>query len=155
MPEHFLPSDIAHILCRDLHELADEVESTPDELLWKNMPGVTNSVGTLAYHLCGNLQHFIGAILGNTGYIRKREEEFARHDLSKEQLLGEIHKTKASVELALGALSAADLHREMPDTPPHHKGRSVGYFLIQLVAHFARHRGQLNYLKRILTESTH
>jgi hypothetical protein len=39
----------------------------------------------------------------------------------------------------------------MPVTPPQHKGRTIGYFLIQLVAHFQRHRGQLNYLRRMLS----
>lgn len=36
-------------------------------------PGITNSVGNLGQHLCGNLQHFIGAVLGSTGYVRNRE----------------------------------------------------------------------------------
>ena len=27
-------------------------------------PGIANSGGTLALHLTGNLQHFIGAVLG-------------------------------------------------------------------------------------------
>ncbi len=150
MPEHFLPTDIAHILTRDLGTLAEEVRQTPDELLWKPMPGITNPVGTLAYHLCGNLRHFIGGILGGSGYVRNREAEFAHQPLSKEVLLLEIEKTIEEVNHALQQLSAEDLSREMPDTPPHHKGRSVGYFLIQLCCHFARHSGQLNYLRRLL-----
>jgi hypothetical protein len=62
MPHHFLPEDLADIFTRDLAALAEEVRSTPDELLWTAMPGIINPVGTLAYHLCGNLQHFIGGI---------------------------------------------------------------------------------------------
>jgi uncharacterized damage-inducible protein DinB len=149
MPEHFLPADISDILTRDLTAMAEEVGSTPETILWVNMPGVTNSVGTLAFHLCGNLQHFIGAALGGSGYIRKREDEFSRKDLSKAELIQEIERAKESITAALSQLTTEDLHKEMPDTPPHHKGRSVGYFLIQLVSHFARHRGQLDYLKRI------
>jgi hypothetical protein len=149
MPEHFLPADIAHILTRDLGTLAEEVRSTPDDQLWQTLPGVTNSVGTLAYHLCGNLRHFIGAILGASGYVRNREAEFSPQPLSKEQLLAEIELTIAELSGGLQKLTPEDLTREMPDTPPHHKGRSVGYFLIQLCCHFARHSGQVNYLRRI------
>jgi uncharacterized damage-inducible protein DinB len=150
MPEHFLPDDLAHILTRDLGTLAEEVRATPDELLWQTMPGVANSVGTLAFHLCGNLRHFIGSILGNSGFVRNREAEFAHQPLSKDFLLAEIEETISDVKSALGKLKQEDLSREMPDPPPHHKGKSVGYFLVQLVSHFARHSGQLNYIRRIL-----
>lgn len=151
MPEHFLPADIAQILTRDLGTLAEEVRATPNELLWKSAPGVTNSVGTLTYHLCGNLRHFIGSVIGQSGYLRNREAEFAHQPLSKDTLLAEIELTITDLNNALSKLSAEDLMREMPDTPPHHKGRSVGYFLVQLCCHFARHSGQLNYLRRILS----
>jgi uncharacterized damage-inducible protein DinB len=149
MPHHFLPEDLVDIFTRDLATLAEEVRSTPDELLWKAMPGIINPVGTLAYHLCGNLQHFIGGILGGSGYLRNREAEFSHEQRSKELLIAEIEKTSLAVKQALMQLTADELNREMPDTPPHHKGRSVGYFLVQLVSHFARHSGQLNYLRRI------
>ena len=149
MPEHFLPADISHILTRDLASLAEEIRQTPDALLWFVLPGITNPVGTLAYHLCGNLRHFIGCILGGSVYVRNREAEFVHQPLSKEVLLSEIEKTIEEVSRALAQLTSEDLSREMPDTPPHHKGRSVGYFLVQLCCHFARHSGQLNYLRRM------
>ncbi|MFM9005491.1 MAG: DinB family protein [Flavobacteriales bacterium] len=151
MPHHFLPDDLTHIFTRDLATLAEEVRSTPDEKLWMAAPGVVNSVGTLAIHMCGNLQHFIGAVLGNSGYVRNREAEFSHTPRSKEDIIAEIEATSIAVQTALAQLSEADLSREMPDTPPHHKGRSVGYFLVQLVAHFARHSGQLNYLRRMIS----
>lgn len=150
MPEHFLPTDLTDIFTRDLAAMAEEIRMTPEEQLWKPMPGITNSVGTLAYHLCGNLQHFIGHVLGNTAYVRNREAEFIRMDLSKEELIAEIQKTSQAIQQTLQTLTQEDLTLEMRDTPPHHKGRSVGYFLVQLVSHFARHRGQLDYLRRIL-----
>ena len=39
----------------------------------------------------------------------------------------------------------------MPSPPPHHAGRTVRFFLIQLNTHLSRHTGQANYLRRILT----
>ncbi len=142
--------DAEEIILRDLDDLVMEVDATDDKDLWRSVPGITNSVGTLAFHLCGNLRHFIGAVLGNDGYVRRREEEFSRRDLSKEELILEIRNTRQAVEKALSSLSIDQLTKEMPDTPPQHKGRTIGFFLMQLICHLSRHRGQLNYLRRIL-----
>ena len=61
---------LQHILTRDLDALAQEVEVTPDGLLWQGVPGFPNAVGTLAFHLCGNLRHFIGHEIG--GAVKPR-----------------------------------------------------------------------------------
>ena len=144
------PKDISEILVRDLHVMAEEVRKTPEDRLWVAHEGVTNSVGTLAWHLCGNLRHFIGAVLGEDGYVRQREAEFTDRGLSHDALVAEIEATAAAVEKALSSLDSARLSEEMPVTPPQHAGRTIGFFLIQLVCHFQRHRGQLDYLRRIL-----
>ena len=149
---HNLIYDVREILVRDLGFLATRVEKTPEHLLWESMPGVTNPLGTLVMHLCGNLRHFIGQALGNDGYHRNREAEFARHPLSKQQLLDEIQITRESVFDVLDKLPFNDLSAEMPDTPPQHQGRTIGFFLIQLCCHLSWHRGQADYLARILGE---
>ena len=151
MPTHFnFIEDIQEIILRDLTVMIDEVNGTPDNLLWTNFPGISNSVGALAYHLCGNLKHFIGAVIGNDGYIRQRDEEFNPQPLNKSELIAEIASTKNAVNAALTALSMSQLEEVMPDTPPQHTGRTIGFFLIQLTCHLSRHRGQLDYLRRIL-----
>lgn len=141
---------LRHILTRDLGHLASEVEATPDDLLWSSVPGVTNSVGTLAVHLCGNLRHFVGHQLGQDGYLRDREREFAGEPMPKEDVLAEIQRTIQAVDSALSHLDPATLDEPMPSPPPHHAGRSVRFFLIQLSGHLSRHTGQANYLRRIL-----
>jgi len=60
--------DMRHIILRDVAVLLDELEQIPEELLWETLPGVQNSAGTLILHLCGNLRHFIGAVLASDGY---------------------------------------------------------------------------------------
>jgi uncharacterized damage-inducible protein DinB len=152
--EHNLTEDIREIILRDLADMASEVEAVPEEHLWTAVPGIINPVGTLSHHLCGNLRHFVGAVLGNDGYARDRADEFDARDLTKNALLDEIQATIEAVNKALSSFDPARLSEPMPDTPPQHKGRTIGFFLVQLCCHLSRHRGQLNYLRRILAGGT-
>jgi hypothetical protein len=145
-----LPADVAIILDRDLGVMAAEVAATPEADLWRILPGINNSVGNLCLHLCGNLRHFIGAVLGEDAYIRNIEGEFNQRNIPREALLAEIETTRLAVGTALAGLDPARLVEPMPKVPPHHQGRSVGFFLIQLCCHFSRHEGQMNYLRRLL-----
>ncbi len=147
---HEFLSDIRHIILRDLRVVRDEVDITPDGNLWRTIPGITNSVGTLALHLCGNLRHFIGANLANDGYLRDRESEFSKRNLSKSELLQVLDDSINAIAAALDKLDPDSLDQPMPDPPPQHAGRTIRFFLIQLSCHLSRHMGQLNYLRRML-----
>ncbi len=73
---------------RDLNKLKEEISLYKNENdLWAVKGDVKNSGGTLALHLIGNLKHFIGAQLGNTGYIRNRDKEFSDKNIPKEKIL--------------------------------------------------------------------
>src|SRR5689334_18427379 len=101
---------------RELGALRREVEAYPDdESLWKPVSGVPNLGGTLALHLAGNLQHFFGAILGKDGYVRDREAEFARRNVSRTEILRGIDDALASVERTLGKLDDLDLALPYPE----------------------------------------
>lgn len=145
-----LPADIiSQILVRDLRSFAADVASMDESDLWRTLPGVNNPVGNLAWHLCGNLRHFIGTQLGGDDYQRQIASEFTARP-SKEELLREMEITAETVERVLTSLPMERLQEKMPNPPPQHSGRSVAYFLVQLVAHFQRHQGQADYLRRLL-----
>ncbi len=56
---------------RDLNKLKAEIEAYQnEENLWIIDKNISNSAGNLCLHLVGNLNHFIGEQLGNTGYVR-------------------------------------------------------------------------------------
>ena len=142
------------VIVRDLRALAEELKAYEDEeAIWLAPPGVPNSPGTLALHLAGNLRSFIGAHLGGTGYVRDREWEFAAHDVSRDELLGEIEEAIAAVDKGLTAISDEDLEQDFPVS---FKDRtlSTGLFLTHLVAHFAYHLGQVDYHRRLVTGQT-
>ncbi|MDP4579619.1 MAG: DUF1572 family protein [Saprospiraceae bacterium] len=148
--ENAFISDISEIFQRDLEAVINEVNQISEENLWKSHPGIINSTGTIAYHLCGNLRYFIGEVLGKDGYVRDKIKEFEPQYFSKENLIQEIRDTQLSIRNALMKISPEQLLDPMPDTPSQHKGRSIQFFLIQLSCHLSRHTGQLNYLRRIL-----
>jgi hypothetical protein len=88
------------LFSRDLVKLEKEIEAyTSVDFLWSTPKGVNNSSGNLCLHLCGNLQHYIGAVLGNSGYKRNRASEFSTNGISKEELLAEIKKRKQLLPL--------------------------------------------------------
>ncbi len=84
----------AFLIARELSGFAREIELFPDDdQIWQTVPGISNSAGTLTLHVCGNLQHFVGAVLGGSPYVRDRENEFAARGLSRAHLLAEIERT--------------------------------------------------------------
>jgi uncharacterized damage-inducible protein DinB len=146
---------IAAIIARDLRALRRELEAFPDERdLWRRPPGVLNSAGTLALHLCGNLQYYVGAKLGGTGYGRDRDAEFTTRDVSRARLLELIDATIDVVERTLGGLRDLNLVRQFPE-PVAKRSVLTGDFLIHLASHLAYHLGQVDYHRRLVTGSGH
>ena len=133
-----------------LSALSDEIRSFPDDAsLWITRPGVTNSAGTLALHLIGNLHHFVGAQIGNTGYVRDREAEFATRDLSRSELLQQCVEAAEMIRTTFRSCTAESLARPFP-LATFGEGRTTGDVLVRLVGHFRYHLGQVNYLRRLL-----
>jgi hypothetical protein len=143
--------DTRRLLTRELAAFAREVELFPDdETLWKTLPGITNSAGNLALHACGNLRHFVGAVLGGTGYVRDRPAEFATRQGRREDVARELRATADLVTAVLGRVEPAVLDLPFPEA---HDGiRLPGrLFLMHLSVHLAFHLGQAGYLRRALT----
>jgi uncharacterized damage-inducible protein DinB len=144
---------LSGILTRDLISLRKEIEAYPAEAdLWRRAEGITNSGGTLALHLAGNLQHFIGAVLGNTGYVRNRDAEFAERDVPRAEVLHRIDAALAAVQDTLAGLSDADLGREYP-LPVGKVRVETADFVIHLATHLAYHLGQVDYHRRMVTRT--
>ncbi|MBE7517136.1 MAG: DinB family protein [Chloracidobacterium sp.] len=140
---------LTEIYERDLGKLKAEIESFPDDQsLWERPGNVPNSAGNLCLHLCGNLQHFFGAVLDHSGYVRDRESEFSRSDVPRRELLDEIDAARRSVTAALSKLTDEDLAADYPievfGTP-----MSTGWFATHLATHLSWHLGQIYYLRRL------
>ena len=138
-------------LIGELEGLRDAVRELAGPLserqLWTKPVEPGNSIGHLILHLTGNLNHFVGAQLGGSGYVRDREREFTEANLpSKEALLDNLDKAVATFRQAVSGLSADQI------AAPHPEKRfgSVLNALVHLLGHFAIHRGQMSYIVRLV-----
>jgi uncharacterized damage-inducible protein DinB len=135
---------------RDLQKLKTEIELYKDEdNLWLVKEGISNSAGNLCLHLIGNLSHFIGATLGNTGYVRHREDEFSLKNIPRQDLITNIENCRLIVKTSLAKLTAADLEKEFPQKV-FEKIISTEMMLMHLTTHLTYHLGQINYHRRLL-----
>jgi hypothetical protein len=140
--------EVKSIMLRDLASLRRELEAYPDEAaLWRTLPGTANPGGNLALHLAGNLQHFLGARLAGSGYVRDRNREFTARDLPRTEVLAEVDAAVRAVEAGLGALAPGDLEREFPE-PVDGRRLRTGEFMVRLCAHLGYHLGQVDYHRR-------
>ena len=103
---------ITSLFERDINKLIEELMLYKnEETIWKIKEGISNSGGNLTLHLLGNLNHFIGATLGNTGYIRERDKEFSLKNIPRLQLVEELKKVNSVVKNTLTHLSDEDLEK--------------------------------------------
>jgi len=135
---------------RELNRLKNEISAYSDDaILWKVDNDIKNSGGNLAIHLIGNLNHFIGATLGNSGYIRKRDKEFSDKNVSRKSIIEQVNELKVTLESIFSSLS----HEDLDETYPINvfgKEMTTEYFLIHLYGHLNYHLGQINYHRRLL-----
>jgi uncharacterized damage-inducible protein DinB len=135
---------------RDLSKLKEEIGLYADESdVWRTDGAITNSAGNLTLHLIGNLQHFFGAVLGETGYARDRDKEFSDGGVSRDDLLAGIDQAAADVKATPAKLTDEDLAATYPIEVFGHP-MTTEFFLIHLATHLNYHLGQINYHRRLL-----
>ena len=145
MTEHLMA-----LFKRDLEKLVTELEAYTDESkLWVRAGEIKNPAGNLVLHLHGNLNHFVGKILGKLEFVRDREAEFSRSDVPRAELIAMVRATSGMLETVLPALNPEDLEKPYPLEVLGYPMTS-GYFLIHLYGHLNWHLGQVNYHRRLV-----
>ncbi|WP_029268655.1 DUF1572 family protein [Flavobacterium sp. KJJ] len=135
---------------RDLHKLKVEIESYQNESqIWAIDKNISNSGGNLCLHLIGNINTYIGAEIGKTGYIRNRPLEFSLKDIPRSELINKIEETILVVNNAFDTLTEADLEKIYPQIV-FEKEMTTDFFLVHLSTHLGYHLGQINYHRRLV-----
>lgn len=141
---------IIELFVRDLNKAAEEIESYPsDESLWAVSGDIANSAGNLGLHLAGNINHFFGAVLGNSGYVRERDLEFSSKGASRAELADALRKAADVAGSVLSSLSEDDLASDFPEQ---FAGKTVSnaWMIAHLLTHLNYHLGQINYHRRLV-----
>ena len=143
--------ELSRLFQRDIQKTIDEINAFENEEdLWIIQGEIKNSAGTLALHLNGNLNHFIGAVLGKTGYIRERDREFSDRNVPRAKMVHDLSDTIKMVASVLENLDEAELDKEFP-VAIGGETNNTRYTLIHLHAHLNYHLGQINYHRRLLS----
>ncbi|RPI12985.1 MAG: DUF1572 domain-containing protein [Ignavibacteriae bacterium] len=141
------------LFIRYLDQLREEIDAIKtEEGIWDKRGSINNAPGTLCVHICGNLQHFIGATIGQTGYIRQREHEFEVKNVPREDLLSQIEITRTIVDTEFDNLNDDVLDDIFPSSQ-FGENITYSYALSRLISHFAYHVGQINYYRRAFTNN--
>jgi uncharacterized damage-inducible protein DinB len=143
---------VKQALIGELEELRDAIRDAAAPLseneFWAKPVQPGNSFGHLVQHLTGNLNHFVGAQLGNTGYVRDREREFTGTIApSKSETLQRLDAAVSMFRQVVSGLAPEQLASLHPEA----RFGTVLNALVHLVAHFAIHRGQISYIVRLVT----
>jgi uncharacterized damage-inducible protein DinB len=138
------------IFDRDIEKVKKELSLyNHEENIWKIKKNIKNSAGNLTLHLIGNLKHFIGAILGESGYVRNREAEFTDQGIPVQDMIRQLDEVKTVIHNTFARLSSEDLEKKYPVNVFGYEMNTM-YFLMHLIAHLNYHLGQINYHRRLL-----
>ncbi len=133
------------------NNLKNEISQYKNESdIWLLKGEIKNSPGTLTLHLCGNLNHNFGAVLGGNGYVRNRDKEFTDRNINKAELLKLINETEKTVIPVIESLTPEEMSEQFPEKFKDDE-QTVYDAVIRLSFHFAYHVGQINYHRRLLT----
>jgi uncharacterized damage-inducible protein DinB len=135
---------------RDLDKLKNEISSYKKETsLWVIKKNISNSAGNLTLHIIGNLNHFIGGVLGENGYVRDRDAEFSKKNVPVSDLLQSIDEVKTTIYNTLEGISEEQLQDNFPINVFGYEMTTL-FFLIHLHSHLTYHLGQINYHRRLI-----
>ena len=142
--------DLIQLFRRDLAKLVAELEAYPDEAgLWVVRGDIKNPTGNLALHIVGNLNQYVGVLLGGTDYVRDRDAEFGSKSVPRVEMIAALQATSSTIETVLGGLDSAKLEQPYPQETLGYP-MTTGYFLIHLHGHLNWHLGQINYHRRLI-----
>ena len=132
---------------RKIHEL---LKPLSEDQIWTRPYPYGNSIGNLVLHLTGNLNYYLGAEMGATGYVRNRPLEFeAASRITKAELLKRFDEAIAVVAAVLQKQSEGDWSSAYSAKGLEEIGDRFS-MVLQCAAHIYHHTGQIIYLVKEL-----
>jgi uncharacterized damage-inducible protein DinB len=161
MPPQTESPDLARVVgeefARYFRHLGGRVEKAAiaisEDQFWTKPFAFGNSIGHLVLHLTGNLNHYIGALVAGSGYVRDREHEFIDPaEYPRDAVLARFREALDLVIRTVETQDEADFTTPVDAQMPIHT--RFGLFLV-CAAHLNNHIGQMSYLVQSLQSNTH
>jgi len=156
MPE--LAPTVTSMLAAYYEEVRDKIHGwiapISTEQIWTRPYPYGNSIGHLLLHITGNLNHYIGARIAGTGYVRNRPLEFSDTSRrSKEQVLADFDRAIEMVAATIRKQTSESLVAPYSDPTEPHSNTNFAAFM-RMAAHAYHHTGQIIYLVKELTKTS-
>ena len=160
MPPQTDPSGLASVVAdeftRYFRHLGERVEkaamSVPEDRFWEKPFPFGNSIGHLVLHLTGNLNHYVGARIAGSGYVRHREHEFTDPvSHPRDEVLARFREAIEMVVRTIESQGEVGLATAVESEPPI---RTRLGLLLVCAAHLNNHVGQMSYLVQALNSRT-
>jgi uncharacterized damage-inducible protein DinB len=140
-------ADYHRMIQAKVHELTEPLSS---EQIWMRPYAYGNSIGNLILHLTGNLNYYIGAQIGGTGYVRERPLEFSSSGKPKDELLADFDR---AIEIVVATLAAQQTDDDWAapyfgELESEAKTRFNAF--LRCAGHAYHHVGQMVYLQKQL-----
>lgn len=155
-PKSPLATTVGEEFARYFEHLAGRVEkavrAVPQDKLYVKPFTYGNSIGHLLLHLTGNLNHYIGAVIAGSGYVRDRPREFTESAPPvAADALQRFREAVAMVVRTVDSLDDAGWQAPVSEQQP----IKTRYGLVLVcAAHLNNHIGQMSYLVRALGHDT-
>ena len=125
------------------------LEELNEEQIWLRPNEVSNSIGNILLHLCGNITQYIISALGVQPDIRERDKEFsAKTGYNKDELQNKLTST---VEQAVIIIRNSDEYRLMKIYPVQGFNLSGIAIIVHVTEHFSHHTGQIIFWTKLLS----
>jgi uncharacterized damage-inducible protein DinB len=125
----------------------NELEETD---IWKRPNNVSNSVGNLILHLCGNITQYIISSLGEAEDIRERDREFSAGDgYTKSGLIEKLGTTVEKAKVIIQTMDKDGLLRKRSVQGFEYSGMGI---IIHVTEHYSYHTGQIVFWTKLLKE---
>jgi len=126
------------------------LEMLTTDQIWQQPSKVSNSVGILVLHVCGNTQQWIVSGLGKRPDERERSTEFSGDQhYSSSELLVMLDQVEQEIEEVLNQLHTEQLLATYQVQAFRETGMSM---LIHAIEHTSYHVGQITYLTKWMTD---
>jgi len=121
------------------------------DFLWKRPNDLSNSLGNLILHLCGNMTQYIISSLGEQPDVRQRDIEFETIDgFTKDELIERLHSTVQQADAIIKEASEAQLLQKREVQGFYFSGMGC---VLHAVEHYSYHTGQIAFwIKQLINK---